>query len=187
VLGGLTEDVYRDKQNKVPFLGDLPIVGRAFRSTSTSKDKQNLMVFIHPVIMRDVLSGDSYTRQKYSKLRRSQQNAKITKRGILPTGGKEFPVSLRSTLVGKMTQAQKKQIIIQEQKQRVLAHQRKIQQAKLNQQQRSKMDQQRRAGALQTAKRSTATQKKSQQAEAMPQRMRNVMPQRRKNIPVNGQ
>ncbi len=199
VLGGLTEDVYRDKQNKVPFLGDLPIVGRAFRSTTTSKDKQNLMVFIHPVIMRDVLSGDSYTRQKYNKLRFSQKQAKITKRGILPTGGKEFPANLRSTLVSKMTQAQKKQIIIQEQKQRVLAHKRKIQQAKLDQQMKSRqqtktrqqiknrMAQQQKASAVQAAKRPTAVQSRVQQSQAMPQRMRNVMPQRRKNLPLNGQ
>ena len=185
VLGGLTEDVYRDKQNKVPFLGDLPVVGRAFRSTTTTKDKQNLMVFIHPVIMRDVLSGDSYTRQKYSKLRRSQQDAKITKRGLLPEGGKKFPLNLRNTLVSKMTQAQKKQIIVQEQKQRVLAHQRKIQQAKLQQQER--MAQQRRASAQQAATRPTAIQSRAQQAQKMPQRMRNVIPQRRKNLPANGQ
>ncbi|HIO97120.1 MAG TPA: hypothetical protein EYG71_04240, partial [Leucothrix sp.] len=185
VLGGLTEDVYRDKQNKVPFLGDLPIVGRAFRSTVTTKDKQNLMVFIHPVIMRDVLSGDSYTRQKYNKLKYSQKDARITTRGLLPGGGKAFPSNLRSTLVSKMTQAQKKRIIIQEQKQRVLAHQRKIQQAKLQQQDR--MAQQRRASAQQTATRPTAVQSRAQQAQKMPQRMRNVIPQRRKNLPTNGQ
>ncbi len=181
VLGGLTEDVYRDKQNKVPFLGDLPIVGRAFRSTITTKDKQNLMVFIHPVIMRDVLSGDSYTRQKYKSLRYSQNKARITKRGLLPEGGKQFPANLRSTLVSKMTQAQKKQIIIQEQKQRVLAHQRKIRQAKLNQQQqrRVRMSQQQRASAVQAANRPTATQSRVQ---SMPQRLQNVIPQRRSNL-----
>ncbi len=181
VLGGLTEDVYRDKHNKVPFLGDLPVVGRAFRSTTTSKDKQNLMVFIHPVIMRDVLSGDSYTRQKYNKLRRSQQETRISKRGLLPGGGKQFPANLRSGLVRKMTQAQKKQIIIQEQKQRVLAHQRKIRQAKLAQQQSRKirMAQQQRASAIQATTRPTV---KGASAQSMPQRMQNVMPQRRRNI-----
>ena len=182
VLGGLTEDVYRDKHNKVPLLGDLPIVGRAFRSTISSKDKQNLMVFIHPVIMRDVLSGDSYTRQKYNKLRRSQHETRITKRGLLPGGGKQFPASLRTDLVRKMTQAQKKQIIIQEQKQRVLAHQRKIRQAKLAQQQsrKTRMSQQQKASAIQTATRNPATI--PARTEPMPQRMQNVMPQRRRNL-----
>ena len=182
VLGGLTEDVYRDKHNKVPLLGDLPIVGRAFRSTITSKDKQNLMVFIHPVIMRGVLSGDSYTRQKYNKLRRSQHETRITKRGLLPGGGKQFPANLRTDLVRKMTQAQKKQIIIQEQKQRVLAHQRKIRQAKLAQQQsrKTRMAQQQKASAIQTATRNPATI--PARTEPMPQRMQNVMPQRRRNL-----
>ena len=71
VLGGLIQDTFIDTQQKVPFLGDLPMIGRAFRNTVTKKTKQNLMVFIHPVIMRDVLSGDSYTRQKYNKLKNS--------------------------------------------------------------------------------------------------------------------
>lgn len=175
VLGGLTEDVYTDKQNKVPVLGSLPIIGRAFRSTSTTKDKQNLMVFIHPVIMRDVLSGDSYTRNKYHKLKASQKAANITKRGILSEGGKEFPSNIRSAFVSKMTQAQKKQIIIQEQKQRVLAHQRKIQQGKVDQQQKNRLAQQRRAAAMQAAKRPPVQQ------QVLPQRMQNVVPIRRKN------
>jgi len=174
VLGGLTEDVYTDKQNKVPVLGSLPVIGRAFRSTSTTKDKQNLMVFIHPVIMRDVLSGDNYTRNKYHKLRASQKDANITNRGLLPQGGKEFPTNLRSTLVSKMTPAQKKQIIIQEQKQRVLAHQRKIQLAKQEQQKKNRLAQQRRAAAIQAAKRPVVQQ------QVLPQRMQNVVPQKRK-------
>lgn len=181
VLGGLTEDVYRDKQNKVPFLGDLPIIGRAFRSTVTTKDKQNLMVFIHPVIMRDVLSGNSYTRQKYHKLRRSQVETKISKRGLLPKGGKQFPANIRRNLIRKMTQAQKKQLIIHEQKQRVLAHQRKIRQAKLRHKQ-NRMEQQRRASSIQSAKRPTAPQVRANQANNMSQRLRNVVPQRRKDL-----
>jgi len=64
-------------------LGDVPVLGKLFRNTTTTKRKQNLMVFIHPVIMRDVLSGDEYTRQKYSKLRHAQDLSKVTKRGIL--------------------------------------------------------------------------------------------------------
>jgi general secretion pathway protein D len=181
VLGGLTEDVYRDKQNKVPFLGDLPIIGRVFRSTVTTKDKQNLMVFIHPVIMRDVLSGNSYTRQKYNKLRRSQVSAKITKRGLLPEGGKPFPTNIRSNAIRKMTQAQKKQIIIREQKQRVLAHQRKIRQSKLLQQQ-NRMSQQRRAAVLQKARHPAPAQTQLKQNKSMPQRLRNVVPQKRKYL-----
>ena len=64
VLGGLMEDTYRDTLQKVPILGDLPFIGKAFRNTTTVKAKQNLMVFIHPMILRDGATGDIYTNQK---------------------------------------------------------------------------------------------------------------------------
>ena len=42
-------------ESKVPILGDMPLIGRLFRSTSNTTKKQNLMVFIHPV----VIDGDA--------------------------------------------------------------------------------------------------------------------------------
>ena len=51
VLGGLiTEDVTKLK-DKVPVLGDLPLVGRLFRSESSSTAKKNLMIFVTPTII----------------------------------------------------------------------------------------------------------------------------------------
>jgi len=51
VLGGLiTEDVTKLK-DKIPFLGDLPLVGRLFRSESSSSAKKNLMIFVPPTII----------------------------------------------------------------------------------------------------------------------------------------
>jgi len=51
VLGGLiTENVVKIK-DKIPFLGDLPIVGRAFRSESSGSSKKNLMIFVTPQII----------------------------------------------------------------------------------------------------------------------------------------
>jgi len=78
VLGGLMDETFSDTVSKTPVLGDVPVLGKLFTSTTTSKRKQNLMVFIHPVIMRDVLTGDHYTRQKYSKLRASQATSGVT-------------------------------------------------------------------------------------------------------------
>lgn len=173
VLGGLIEDTYTDTQQKVPFLGDLPIIGQAFRNTKTIKKKQNLMVFIHPVIMRDVLSGDSYTRQKYNKLKAAQAETNITKRGLLKQRAKAFPANIRRDLIKKMTPEQKKQLIIREQQQRVLAHKRKIQQAKLAQQQKNRMHQQRIAAARQ-AKNQPAVKP----SRAIPARLQNVMPRK---------
>lgn len=82
VLGGLMEDTYRDTVQKVPILGDLPFIGKAFRNTTTEKAKQNLMVFIHPMIMRDARSGDIYTRQKYDGIGDAQDRSNIRNRGL---------------------------------------------------------------------------------------------------------
>jgi len=51
VLGGLiSEDVTRLK-DKVPVLGDMPFVGKLFRSESTQTKKKNLMIFVTPTII----------------------------------------------------------------------------------------------------------------------------------------
>lgn len=65
VLGGLIKDDLQESVQKVPGLGDLPLLGGLFRYKSTTKDKTDLMVFLHPVIMRDEgllanVSGDKY-------------------------------------------------------------------------------------------------------------------------------
>ncbi|MFP3457705.1 type II secretion system protein GspD, partial [Psychrobacter sp. SIMBA_152] len=53
VLGGLIDEDVQESVSKVPILGDIPILGKLFSSTSTSKQKRNLMVFIRPTIVRD--------------------------------------------------------------------------------------------------------------------------------------
>lgn len=167
VLGGLMEDTFTDQISKTPILGDVPVLGRLFRSTTTTKRKQNLMVFIHPVIMRDVLSGDEYTRQKYSKLRAIQSASNVTNRGILADKASKFPANLKSGLTQKLTAAQKKQIIIREQQQRVREYNERIRQ--------DKMQQQRRAADIQARRRGQATAAKVNQLP-VPARLKNVMP-----------
>jgi type II secretory pathway component GspD/PulD (secretin)/tetratricopeptide (TPR) repeat protein len=51
VLGGLMTDVVTKIKDKVPMLGDLPLVGRLFQSQSSSKSKKNLMIFVTPTII----------------------------------------------------------------------------------------------------------------------------------------
>jgi type II secretory pathway component GspD/PulD (secretin) len=51
VLGGLISDRSRNAANKVPLLGDIPYLGRAFGKTSKERDKSNLIVFITPTIV----------------------------------------------------------------------------------------------------------------------------------------
>jgi len=72
VLGGLIDEQINDTQEKVPLLGDIPILGKLFRYRSTVKNKRNLMVFLHPTILRDVETADFYSRSKYNELRLAQ-------------------------------------------------------------------------------------------------------------------
>ena len=91
VLGGLTQDDYRDTVTKTPLLGDIPLLGNLFRSTSTTKTKQNLMVFIHPVILRDASSSNLATESKYDYLRARQLESKIEDRGLIKDNFARFP------------------------------------------------------------------------------------------------
>ncbi len=72
VLGGLIEENVRESKQKVPLLGDIPVLGALFRSTTGDIQKTNLMVFIHPVILRDAAVTNYYTNNKYNDLRSMQ-------------------------------------------------------------------------------------------------------------------
>ncbi len=53
VLGGLMQDDMRSSNTKIPGLGDLPLLGSAFRSNTKSRQKDNLLIFITPTIVQD--------------------------------------------------------------------------------------------------------------------------------------
>ncbi len=53
VLGGMIQDSVQTGNTKVPFLGDLPLIGHIFRTDSKDRNKQNLLVFITPTIVQD--------------------------------------------------------------------------------------------------------------------------------------
>ena len=53
ILGGLIDEDVQESVQKVPLLGDIPIIGHLFKSTSNTKRKRNLMVFLRPTIVRD--------------------------------------------------------------------------------------------------------------------------------------
>lgn len=72
VLGGLIDDTVRTTDERVPLLGDIPVLGRLFRYQRTTKVKQNLMVFMHPRILRDKELANHYTGEKYSYMRSQQ-------------------------------------------------------------------------------------------------------------------
>ncbi len=53
VLGGMVQDDVRNSNTKVPVLGDLPLLGHAFRSDTKNRTKSNLLIFITPTIVQD--------------------------------------------------------------------------------------------------------------------------------------
>ena len=84
VLGGLIDDQLTETAQKVPLLGDVPLLGNLFRYRSTTKLKRNLMVFLHPVILRDPAQGNLYTSSKYSYIRQEQLAARDKGVYLLP-------------------------------------------------------------------------------------------------------
>lgn len=72
VLGGLVDERALESESKVPLLGDIPVIGQLFKSTSTQTEKRNLMVFIKPTIIRDGMTADGITQRKYNFIRAEQ-------------------------------------------------------------------------------------------------------------------
>jgi type IV pilus assembly protein PilQ len=55
VLGGIFEQNKSQKQDKLPFLGDLPFVGAAFRQEERKDNNQELLIFVTPRILKESL------------------------------------------------------------------------------------------------------------------------------------
>jgi len=68
ILGGLISDNEITSESKVPLLGDIPWLGRLFRSTSTKLSKQNLVVFLRPTILRNKEATRAVTIEKFDEL-----------------------------------------------------------------------------------------------------------------------
>ena len=75
VLGGLLSDAYEDSNQQVPGLGDLPWIGRLFKSESRSRNKNNLMVFLRPVVVRDDASAQVLSHGRYKDMQQLQTDS----------------------------------------------------------------------------------------------------------------
>ncbi|MCB5215590.1 type II secretion system secretin GspD [Rheinheimera aquimaris] len=92
VLGGLIDEDVQESESKVPLLGDIPILGHLFKSTSVTKQKRNLMVFIKATIVREgsAISGISKTKYNYiraEQLKRQEEGIRLmpmTDQVVLP-------------------------------------------------------------------------------------------------------
>lgn len=93
VIGGLIDDMRNNVQEKVPLLGDIPGIGNLFRSTTRERQRQNLMVFIRPTILRDREAARAATTRKFDYMRA---------RELLRDGA---PVSEMERLINEVTGA----------------------------------------------------------------------------------
>jgi len=91
VIGGLLEDSYSQAEDKVPVMGDIPVVGALFRSENRSRKKTNLMVFLRPIVVRDTQVSDALMLDRYEAIRALQQNTQPEDRVML-RGVSEAPV-----------------------------------------------------------------------------------------------
>ncbi len=84
VLGGLVQDSVSNTTEKVPLLGDLPLVGGLFRYETRKQQKTNLMVFLRPFIVRDDSDVRGVTVDRYERMRRMQEATQAPPSAVLP-------------------------------------------------------------------------------------------------------
>lgn len=79
VLGGLIKENKTKTTQKVPILGDIPLLGMLFRYKRDTKQKTNLMVFLRPTILRDAAVTSNLSSSKYSFIREKQLESRKRK------------------------------------------------------------------------------------------------------------
>ena len=90
VLGGLIKDDVQDASQKVPLLGDIPLLGRLFRNDAVQVIKTNLLIFIRPTIIRDDEQLAGATVDKYRYIR--DQQVLRRERGLMFLDDSNVPV-----------------------------------------------------------------------------------------------
>lgn len=80
VLGGLMSNEQEKNKQKIPILGDLPLIGRLFRYDTHKMEKTSLMVFIRPIILSKKLAS-TQTLNRYNAIRH-QQMTLLTQRVV---------------------------------------------------------------------------------------------------------
>jgi len=87
VLGGLIENKGNRTVEKVPLLGDIPVVGNLFKYQSPSTEKTNLMVFLRPTIVRTAEENTNVATDRYEYIRGQQIQNRPEQSWILPNSG----------------------------------------------------------------------------------------------------
>ncbi len=84
VLGGLIEERVEDGVQRVPVLGDIPLLGGLFRYEGRKRTKTNLLVFLRPIVLRDAEASNSVTATRYDYIRSLRGEARVPGRSGLP-------------------------------------------------------------------------------------------------------
>ena len=93
VIGGLIRDADISGEQRVPWLGRIPLIGEAFRVRSGRRAQTNLMVFIRPKILADGLQTAIESNSKYNAVRDVQKKmgSRVELIPLLPGNGPELP------------------------------------------------------------------------------------------------
>jgi general secretion pathway protein D len=91
VIGGLIQDTVNDSVNKVPGLGELPLIGGLFKYTTRSRVKTNLMVFLRPTLLRSAQGVTSLTNDRYDYILGEELKAKTPGSKIMDFGSPSLP------------------------------------------------------------------------------------------------
>lgn len=83
-LGGLVQDSTATATQKVPILGDIPVLGQIFRYETRKQSKTNLMVFLRPVVVRDSAAYGALTSQRYQQMQKEQEKSQPAPNPVLP-------------------------------------------------------------------------------------------------------
>lgn len=84
VIGGLMQNTVTDGEEKVPVLGDIPLLGGLFRYQKRSQNKTNLMIFLRPTLVRDSASTNAYSADRYDYIVGQQVKARPAHNAVLP-------------------------------------------------------------------------------------------------------
>jgi general secretion pathway protein D len=84
VLGGLIDHAAKDNNQKVPGLGSIPVIGNLFRYRSNQITKRDLMIFLHPKILRDAATEQAVSSEKYNYIRTEQMQMRQNRENLTP-------------------------------------------------------------------------------------------------------
>jgi general secretion pathway protein D len=101
VLGGLIEDTLSDSVEKVPLLGDIPLLGYLFRYQTKKRGKTNLMVFLRPTVIRSNNDSVAVAGDRYDYMQAAQGGMQSDKNIFLPQSQEpKLPALQNGTPVG---------------------------------------------------------------------------------------